>query len=69
MVSIYITKQFVSGTLIGLKHDDRISGFPTADDAANWVKIHRTKPVKANPVGGSSAYIVADASFQKYWRD
>jgi len=69
VVSIFITKRFVSGTLRGLEHEDRISGFPTAEDAANWVKVHRTKPVRPNPAGGSSAYVVADASFQKYWRD
>jgi hypothetical protein len=59
MTTIYITKQFVAGTLKGLTYTSPMPGFRDEAAARAWVEAHRTTPVKS----GSAPYIVIDASF------
>jgi hypothetical protein len=60
MTTLYFTRQFTKGTLVGLRHHDQIS-FPTVEGCMRWLKA-----VKAN--SRKLDYIVVDVAFQKFAR-
>lgn len=62
-ITLYFTKHFTSGLLVGLTHSGSTT-FPTVDAAYQWATKHRTSPVKPARCGGSSAYLVIDPTFQ-----
>ncbi len=60
MVTLYFTKQFISGFLKGIKINVSMP-FVSADLAADFLKVMRKGSKKVD-------WTIVDASFQKYWR-
>ena len=62
METLYFTRQFTKGLLVGLVHHDSIR-FPTAGLCLDWVAAINRKADK-----GKIEYRIIDRSFQNYRR-
>lgn len=60
MVTLYFTKEFVSGVLKGIRVNESMP-FVSADRAADFVRVMRKGGKKVE-------WKIVDSSYQKYWR-
>jgi hypothetical protein len=63
MITLYFTREFIKGTLKGLRQRDTIT-FVNEQAAAGWLASMTSKKKRQR-----LNYVIVDKSFQKYWRD